>query len=152
MTKEDARYYLTTLWGSDRVNLDERIALEMAIKALREEPCDIINCKVVKALQALEKLQEDCDCISREDALVIIESAYEECKLGYTDYIELYDAVKDTLSVKPQRAKGHLVSNQQGGEVKPFWERYRCSVCGEYAQDNFNYCSRCGAELEGEEE
>ena len=69
------------------------------------------------------------------------------------------DAVNEALEMaikaleeEPQRAKGHLISNQQDGEVKPFWERYRCSICGEYAQDNFNYCSRCGAELEGEEE
>lgn len=81
--------------------------------------------------------------------------SYSNYNQGWTDACDwLYANIEsDNLpSVKSQRAKGHLVSNQQDGEVKAFWERYRCSICGEYAQDNFNYCSRCGAELEGDEE
>lgn len=89
------------------------------------------------------------DCISRE-ALMKLFKEYQPSLA--TRVCEFGDALKELSSVKPQRAKGHLISNQQDGEVKAFWERYRCSVCGEYAQDNFNYCSRCGAELEGEEE
>ena len=91
-----------------------------------------------------------------EQAIQIIKS---ECyiadllNLDRTQTVNIaLDTVIEAAEEEPQRAKGHLVSNQQDGEVKAFWERYRCSVCGEYAQDNFNYCSRCGAELEGEEE
>ena len=38
MTREDAIDYLTSLWGSDSTSIDETIALEMAIKALEQEP------------------------------------------------------------------------------------------------------------------
>ena len=119
--------------------------------------------------RAREVLQEQIDRYGQEydaegiEALEIAIKALEESRNMtneelYQGYIRLANENErlhyeiQALQEEPQRAKGHLVSNQQDGEVKPFWERYRCSVCGEYAQDNFNYCSRCGAELEGEEE
>jgi hypothetical protein len=111
-------------------------ALALAIKALEREPCE--------------------DCVDREVLrknmhYIPIAPIMRDDDVIYRNVV--FSEVIDFLpSVKPQRAKGHLISNQQDGEVKAFWERYRCSVCGEYAQDNFNYCSRCGAELEGEEE
>ena len=118
--------------GEDSVYVER----DDVIKALEQEPCE--------------------DCVSREVLrenmhYIPIAPIMRDDDVIYRNVV--FSEVIDFLpSVKPQRAKGHLVSNQQDGEVKAFWERYRCSVCGEYAQDNFNYCSRCGAELEGEEE
>lgn len=40
MTNEEAKDYLTALWGSDDISIDETIALEMAIKALEQQPCE----------------------------------------------------------------------------------------------------------------
>lgn len=58
-------------------------AIDLAIKALEQEPCD--------------------DYISRKDVMAIIEWAYDECKIdGYTDYCEIRDMVKELPSVKPQ--------------------------------------------------
>jgi hypothetical protein len=99
--------------------------------------------------------------MTREEAVEILreDKTLDWDKFGFETiqdfnkaFDEAYEMAIKALQEEPQRAKGHLISNQQNREVKPFWERYRCSICGEYAQDNFNYCSRCGAELEGEEE
>ena len=40
--------------------------------------------------------------------------------------------------------------DMNGPEVFPFWQRYKCSVCGERA-DMSNYCPRCGSRMRGEQ-
>ena len=46
---------------------------------------------------------------------------------------------------------GKWIYRDVDGWVRPFWERYMCSVCGD-ASDNFNYCPNCGAKMDGVEE
>lgn len=107
--------------------------------------------------EARDILQEQIDRYGQEydaegiEALKIAMRAVSSWSM-YLDEVYKTAYARGYNDAKTERTKGHLISNQQDGEVKPFWERYKCSICGEYAQDNFNYCSRCGAELEGEEE
>lgn len=34
----------------------------------------------------------------------------------------------------------------------PNFGRYKCSECGEWNHDNYNYCPDCGAKMDGENE
>lgn len=192
MTREEAENILVVMKMSIEMDAtpiithkELREALDLAIQALEQEPTKEEKAILQKwrdnrgismkdfedAMDALE--QEPCeDCISRRDALVIIECAYEECKIGYTDYIEMRDAVKDTLSVKPQRTKGHwIMKHRSYNEMKYLtgtdemgvehtvkkYESYEidelyCSKCGKRAGDtSLNFCPNCGASMEVEE-
>lgn len=53
MAKDEAIEHLKTTWQRDDISVDETIALEMAIKALEQEPCE--------------------DCISRAEVLKLLE-------------------------------------------------------------------------------
>ena len=49
MTKEDAIDYLTALWNSDHLSIDEAVALGMAIKALEaKNVLDEIRAKLIE--------------------------------------------------------------------------------------------------------
>ena len=121
-------------------------ALDMAIKALEQEPCE--------------------DCISRAEAINAIEE-YGSVWMEYTEEMSIhqiaeralkaskqsmYKILHDLPSVQPKPKTGHW--KQYGNS----WEdKYKCSECGE-AQPKIlcgekiighwsNYCPNCGAEM-----
>ena len=115
----------------------ETIALDMAIKALEQQPCE--------------------DCISREATIDAIYKKY----IGGKDAIknapinDLYaegladavDAIWELPSVTPTRPTGK-------------WKKYldergilccECSNCGYITNEPDNYCPNCGCRVKGEE-
>lgn len=70
------------------------------------------------------------------------------------DYMStlLMDA-SDTIVMLSEKARAARPNGKwidmNGATVFPFWQRYKCSVCGERA-DMSNYCPRCGSRMKGE--
>ena len=48
---------------------------------------------------------------------------------------------------KTDPAKPGKWIDTNGATVSPFYERYKCSVCGERS-DNTNFCPNCGAKMD----
>lgn len=100
-------------------------ALDMAIKALEQQPCD--------------------DCISRKDTLA-------EFKRVYFDNGTVIRCAESVLRgmppVTPQQKTGHWnrVTDNAGYWV---WE---CDKCGWQQRFHTNYCPDCGAKMQEEEE
>jgi DNA-directed RNA polymerase subunit RPC12/RpoP len=113
---------------------EQEEALEIAIKALEEEP------------------QEDC--ISRNECLDTINellAPYIPKMMQFTLPLDLARAINKLPSVKPQRAKGHWIEEEMfEGDVA-----YKCSKCGGLFElengtpkDNeYNFCPKCGARM-----
>ena len=135
MTREEAIENLKELLECsyvDRFEDSENEALDMAIKALDQEPCD--------------------DAISRQ--------AYIERfrKWGYSEYGRRIDnealAIRVAMSlppVNPQPKTGHWRAIYQGDEIID----YRCSECefgNTFGKSTYrmNYCPNCGARMESE--
>ena len=125
MTNNDAKDYLTALWGSDDISIDETIALEMAIKALEQQPCE--------------------DCISREAvhdlmAMLLSDYLHDEDR----EKIELIDAkIAELPSVTPEEKTGKWINVHDNiGE---------CSCCGINKMHVwYNFCPNCGADMRGD--
>ena len=108
---------------------DRNWALDVAIKALEQEPCD--------------------DAISREDARMSLTCEIKE-NMTITDYISMVDKrLRNLPSVTPSKRKGHWVHKGQG---------IYCSECGEESGYNpfgasrfSDCCPSCGVEMESEE-
>lgn len=102
MTNEEAKDYLTTLWDRDDINIDETIALEMAIKALETVSCikekcaycsHCENCDVddeTLEIKALE--QQPCedwyDVPSNEMTLEQARQAVKDLRKKLAEYLE----------------------------------------------------------------
>lgn len=137
MTREEAIKELKILkeeyWDDDGYGHetkqydDTMLALDMAIKALEQEPCD--------------------DAISRQ---AVEEITWEEP--SYTDALNVLTEVRDKVralpSVTPQQKTGcwNRVTDNAGYCV---WE---CDKCGWQQRFNTNYCPDCGAKKQEEEE
>lgn len=107
----------------DRTTAKEREALDMAIKALEQQPCE--------------------DTISREDVRKLICQIND--KYGYSDrFHEFTERCLQLPSVTPQPKMG------QWNILGDIWECSRCEsmVVG---YDGLNYCPNCGAKMEIEE-
>ncbi len=107
MTKEIAIHNLFALKLRSRVTSD-REALDMAIKALEQQPSE--------------------DCISRQAVMFEIGESY--------NIVDLEKRIKDLPSVTPQRPKGKWKPLNYKDEMWGYV--YKCSNCGatEY-KDNF---------------
>lgn len=100
-----------------------------------------------------EKIEPCVDCVNRLDVLAILLNAYNESRFdGYSDYRAVSDLVADLPSIKPQRPQGKWI--EQNDTSKHHFGWYYCSNCGAYlmSADGANYCSCCGAEMEGDNE
>lgn len=126
-------------------------ALEMAIKALEQEPCE--------------------DAISRQAVLAIAEDSCLDLD-SYEDTKEFCNEIKELPLVTPQPKTGHwIMRHRTYNEVKYYTgrdemgethtisvlERYEvdvpyCSECGKRAGDTSqDFCCVCGAKMESEE-
>ena len=151
MTREDAIAILKhkvlaclrgTKWGE---------ALEMAIKALEQEPTTKIEESNFSQDQYLADIQSayDCgyeqaknnlavDCISRADALDCVNWGYS--------FSDIYKKINELPSITPIRPKGHWM---------PTYGNVKCSVCGSVKDSRevgraTHYCDFCGAKMESE--
>ena len=106
--------YMPREWNISMVN-----ALDTAIKALEQEPCeDAVSRQAI--IDEMEKRHAEGDCITK----------------GF---------VKNMPSVNPQEPKmGHWIEefNDLEGEV-----RFTCSSCGKYQLFGTDYCYNCGTKM-----
>ena len=121
-----------------------REALDMAIKALSQEPICDRDCE---HCTWTECPIEPCeDAISREAVLSL-------WGLRLSDK-EIYMAIHNMESVTPSRRKGHWIKGEEWCETIDGFEQwgneYMCSECGHVVRKNANYCDECGAEMESD--
>lgn len=118
-------------------------ALEMAIKALEQQPCD--------------------DCISRKEVNVLVDElaraiSDERCFMSRgRSTANIMQDILDLPSVTPKQKTGRWLTPQQDdGMSDPIYYQVRCSECGfdldpqtwhmelhQYGADK--YCPKCGA-------
>ena len=99
-------------------------ALEIAIKALEQEPCE--------------------DAISRE--AVLEKAVYTETEEGWCGYTVDVDYIKSLSSVTPKEKTGRWIFD----EILD--RHYYCSECKSMGVDYWDYCPECGARMDDEEE
>ena len=128
MTAEEAKEIMckvTFYWELGEQTLTQNQineALDMAIKALEQQPCE--------------------DCISRQAVLDLINADWK--------YEGLETDVASLPPVTLQQKIGHWINLEKTkykGRVIPFWGRYECSKCGGHGEGTFNYCPKCGARM-----
>ncbi len=134
-------------WSSGAIE-----ALDMAIQALTQVPCD--------------------DAISRQAVLESIKNLYPDMPVmdimgarrkwleKYAPYFECENAVEHLPSIKPQEPKtGHWIEHKHGfwsfvnekGERDGWMPDYECSLCGSRAwKQATKYCPNCGTKMESE--
>lgn len=117
MTAEEALKHLRRMLGFI-VNEDDTDAIQTAIKALEQEPCE--------------------DAISRADMLDAIGHG-----TTYTSE-DLQKIIKGMPPVNPQEPKtGHWFAWKPEDDV---W-RTTCSECGEETRTLWDYCPNCGTKM-----
>ncbi len=132
MTREQAIYKLHHCRVSNRdcVGSEEFLeALDMAIEALKAEPCD--------------------DAISRQAAKDMLKARAIFLMDTYhqpTD-LEMIKLIDDLPSVTPAQKIGYWIRiNNSDGNLKT----YVCSECGAYRGHKQKYCEECGKKMDGE--
>lgn len=126
MTREEAIEYLkrADITVGKKIKTRTAEALEMAIKALEQEPCE--------------------DCISREKALEALMDEWTEYDRELIGW--LYDKIDKLPSVTPQPKMGRWIYRKEE-------DSYRCSLCTfPCHKDNLGaiptkYCAGCGAKM-----
>lgn len=118
MSKDEAIKELTDLLPEEFLS-EYSEALDMAIKALDQEPCD--------------------DAVSRQAVLEIIER--EEFKGD-----ALYE-IEKLPSVSPQSKVGKWKRISRDMYVQHAMAYYECSECGKKMIGTHNYCPNCGAKM-----
>lgn len=133
MTREEAIEELTEI-NFNSIHEKTILATNMAIEALKTEPCD--------------------DCISRQDAL---DAMYALCNADETlkdnpwrdnPHIDaITDAIEDLPSVSPQQKGGRWIRVDY--DSNPNIGNWHCSLCQNISKLS-NYCPNCGAKMEVE--
>lgn len=107
----------------------EMKAVEMAIKALEQEPCE--------------------NAVSRQ--AVLNEKYLIELEDGQSFYCINPEDVEALPPVTPTRKHGEWEKEVFDLGVKiPVRVAYQCSECGNYFDSEFNFCPHCGADMRGE--
>ena len=114
--------------GYERHPLPEYYAIENAIKALEQQPCE--------------------DCISRQvaiDAILKIHPVDTEYDCTLYDKVDVMYVLKSLPPVNPQEPKtGHWI------KISPA-EIYECDICGQHVMTKdicaYKYCHGCGAKM-----
>ena len=132
ISREDALEALNTINGTAE--------LDKAFEVIENSP------------SVTQKPTECEDAISREDVIKLVECSGYDLQFR-TDNADMCDDVRKLPSVTPSRRKGHWIAVYQGDEII----NYRCSECelgdtnGSTNLYGWDYCRRCGAEMESEE-
>jgi predicted type IV restriction endonuclease len=162
MTREEAIARLKVL--TDYEYDEDLEALEIAIKALEQEPCkrEIEReylfqslCEDFKKLQAenddLRKRleQEPCeDAISRQ--YLLDNCVVDKVTMPYVPISKIQEAPPAN---QQEPKTGHWIADvDKWGDVVTTINGYKCSECGEFNADKDNYCPNCGARMAESEE
>jgi len=149
MTREEAidKLIYSRQVADDEYQKDWCEALDMAIKALEQEPCNTDTCKVVKAYMNEWDKPNNSDAISRQAVLDIVNNPLN---------IRLDEIIKQLPPVTPQPMIGHWILVSDGyGDNAYICE---CSECKDTvwvykdADRKWNYCPNCGAKMVQESE
>ena len=163
MTKDEALQILDTI-----PTISEQVdALEMAIKALEQQPSDTVSRGAFEQVMwerdiAIRQLKElgyefgakigSCeDAISRQ-AVFKIQAKYAEY-IGATKFWQMSDDIKALPSVTPQPKTGHWILTSDDD-----LEYCTCSECGYQNGENWmigsqiKFCQECGAKMQESEE
>lgn len=109
----------------------EMKAVEMAIKALEQEPCE--------------------DAVSRQ--AVLNEKYLIELEDGQSFYCINPEDVEALPPVTPARKHGEWERETFDlGANLPVRVAYQCSKCGNYFDSEFNFCPHCGSDMRGSED
>lgn len=119
MTREEAIEILSDVGDINRCCAEDAEALDMAIKALEQQPCE--------------------DCISRQEALSHKHIVYDDDGIGYS--VVRVDEIMALPSVQPTRPTGKWIDIGDEGLV------FKCSLCGNKKTIESNYCPNCGARM-----
>ena len=133
MTNEEAKEILNRVEIAKPIKFEDyadmREALNMAIKALEQQPCE--------------------DCISREAAKVSIQRKIDEVvsKDGSYDY-DMKQYIGGLLTAKIAISRNNLPSVTPS-RPKGKWMDDNCSICGYGVKpwNNTPYCPNCGADM-----
>lgn len=124
MTREEASFILANI---DRRVCDDDLseALDMAIEALEQEPCE--------------------DAISRQAVDDAICEYSRSCDVNYGQIMEYIEKLP---SVTPKQRTGHWIENTYELS-REFWDSTtECSVCGYKLGGAMpNFCPNCGAKM-----
>lgn len=143
MTREETIKYLKKM--KDECNdtfhkvryVTREEAIEMAIKALEQEPCEdaISREELLKAIDTWDRFGvDDTNSLFRLDNLSLPHY------VPYIHYDDVIKCIKGMPSVNPQEPKaGHWIDHQEGR-----WIYAKCSECGEIHDTASNYCPSCG--------
>lgn len=117
-------------------------ALDIAIKALEQEPCgDAIIRKSIK-----QKLQEHHDFFV--NAYGGFSNLPPNDKSRVDEITNCIAMVVNEPSVNPQPKTGRWIADvDRWGDIVTTVNGYRCSECNAFNTDKDNYCPNCGAKM-----
>ena len=117
-------------------NIAKQEAMKLAIKALEQEPMDVMYYPQVEGITPT--VVEPCeDCVSRD---AVLEALYDhEYKKDIRKDIEALP------SVQPKQRTGRWIKHSDN--VGNWWE---CDQCGTDWGGAVNYCPNCGCAMKGE--
>ena len=173
MTKEKAREILNILKEYERAyqySKEEVVgALDMAIKALEQQPCEdaISRQALIEKATSWDKHFADSeravsltdimsmppvtpqpceDCVKRDDAQDIMarllsDYLHDEDR----EKIENANEIGELPSVQPQPKSGHWIAMSEG------FSPYECSECGGVEFKKSKYCPNCGCYCGGDD-
>jgi rubrerythrin len=106
-------------------------AIEMAIEALEQEPCE----DVISRQAVLDSINANC----------VYENEYNLT----TKHIK--DAIEQLPPITPKAKVGKWIADvDRWGDIVTTVNGYRCSECNTFDTDKDNYCPNCGAKMESE--
>ena len=146
MTNEKARFIISNIDKAYRAFSEEEIqALETAITALKQQPCEQIKWERDVAISQLkelgyglgEKIRSDEDCISRAETKRIVDFYKEQID----GIFRVNESIDNLPSVQPKTKVGHWI-NGICSECKYDWSKDApiASVP--------TFCPSCGAKME----
>jgi rubrerythrin len=150
MTNEEAIKILDTIPLIDDEGLvkpDWVIVIDMAIKALEQQPCEDWRFYYNHGYaQAKRDLLCD-DCISREETLKYSHIEYDDDGVGHK--VIYAEDIEELPSVTPQPKVGRWIR-----QTDDYYDYYECEQCGIAVglDDIKNYCPNCGCRMKGEGE
>lgn len=90
------------------------------------------------------------DTIYRQDAIDTLEQLWDwESVDGIQTSTALQQVIQDIKNLPFAQRKGHWIDRSDGGRiVYPWYETHECNQCGHEGSGAWEYCPRCGAEME----
>ena len=128
-------------------------ALDVAIKALDQEPCEDVMVIHTKGLD------EEIRCAMCTNSMKSNRGCDGGCVVNECMYREVMNTIENHIvpPVIPTRKKGKWINKSHTSDCGIKFVASECTCCGKKTffdcdQLVYNYCPNCGAEMEGEKE